>query len=74
MEIEDLTEVCDFILNYDIANVIELGRVMNAYGGIGGNPDSKMIQTALLTHPDLLALYFDAVYQEREQKMEKLND
>lgn len=31
MEIEDLTEVCDFILNYDIANVIELGRVMNAY-------------------------------------------
>lgn len=65
MEANDLTKVCDFILNYDIANVIELDKYMNAYGGIGDNPDSRMVREALLSSPDLLALYFDAVYQER---------
>ena len=60
-----LDTICDLIDKFDIANIKELRRFINAQGSAYGVPNMKIVNHVIRSHTGLIRLYFDGSFQER---------
>lgn len=67
-KLEKLNNICEIIDDNDLANVIELGNYIKQNSSDNKVPSMSEVNSFLTSDAELFNLYFDAVYQERNEK------
>lgn len=67
-KLEKLNIVCELIDDNDLANVYELKDYIKNNSSDNKTPTMKEINELLISDAELFSLYFDAVYQERNEE------
>lgn len=67
-KLEKLNTICEIIDDNDLANVIELGNYIKQNSSDNKVPSMSEVNSFLTSDAELFNLYFDAVYQERNEK------
>lgn len=67
-KLEKLNNICEIIDDNDLANVIELRNYIKQNSSDNKVPSMSEVNSFLTSDAELFNLYFDAVYQERNEK------
>lgn len=67
-KLERLNTICEIIDDNDLANVIELKDYIKQNSSDSKVPSMSEVNSFLKSDAELFSLYFDAVYQERNEK------
>ena len=67
-KLEKLNTICEIIDDNDLANVIELRNSIKQNSSDNKVPSMSEVNSFLTSDAELFNLYFDAVYQERNEK------
>ncbi len=67
-KLEKLNTICEIIDDNDLANVIELRNYIKQNSSDNKVPSMSEVNSFLTSDAELFNLYFDAVYQERNEK------
>lgn len=67
-KLEKLNTICEIIDDNDLANVIELRNYIKQNSSDNKVPSMSEVNSFLTSDAELFNLYFDAVYQERNEE------
>ena len=67
-KLEKLNTICEIIDDNDLANVIELRNYIKQNSSDNKVPSMSEVNSFLTSDAELFNLYFDVVYQERNEK------
>lgn len=74
-DVEELSEkfdiICDIILDNELANMVQLMTFLKENGTEYGFTNRRLIRKVVESRTGLLRLYFDGVYQEQRNKIER---